>query len=202
MTARIDRRAPPKAGPVARLIGRALRGIHAGDRHLAWHHPALATAPVTLGLASPWFAEGAPIPLEAAGPGVGDNISPPLRWLPAPKGTAELALLMEDPDAPLRRPFIHLIGFGLAPDLTALPEGALAPGATPAFAFGRGTFGHAGYSGPRAIPAHGPHRYIFQVLALNRRTAFDTPPKIGAFLEAIEDSVLATGRLTGLFARS
>jgi Raf kinase inhibitor-like YbhB/YbcL family protein len=184
---------------LARLIGRALRGVHAGDKHLAWNHPAIALAPVSLDLASPWFAEGGTIPLTATGPGVGDNISPPLRWRPAPAGTQSLALLMEDPDAPLRRPFIHLIAFGLAPDLTALPTGAL--GSLPELGFGRGTFGHQGYSGPRALPAHGPHRYIFQLLALDRRLAFAAPPKLGAFLAALDGSVLASGRLTGIFAR-
>ena len=65
----------------------------------------------------------------------------------------------------------------------------------------QGTFGHVGYAGPRALPAHGPHRYIFQLLALDRRLAFDRPPKLGAFLAAIDGAVLASGRLTGLFAR-
>ena len=187
------------SGPIARLIGRALRGRRAGDTHLAWNQPAIAQAPVSLGLTSAWFAEGGTIPLAAAGPGVGANVSPPLRWNAAPAGTQSLALLMEDPDAPLRRPFIHLIAYSLAPELTELPEGAL--GSLPGIEFGRGTFGHAGYSGPRALPAHGPHRYIFQLLALDRRLAFDRAPKIGAFLAAIDGAVLASGRLTGLFAR-
>jgi len=184
---------------LVRLIGRVLRGVHAGDRYLAWNHPAIALAPVSLGLTSSWFPEGGTIPLAAAGPGVGDNVSPPLRWQKPPVGTRSLVLLMEDPDAPLHRPFIHLIAFGLSPDLTELAEGAL--GSLPGLGFGRGTFGHVGYSGPRALPGHGPHRYIFQLLALDRRLAFGGPPKIGAFLAAIDGAALASGRLTGLFAR-
>ncbi len=187
------------SGPIARLIGRVLRGRRAGETHLAWNHPAIALAPVSLGLTSVWFAEGGTIPLEAAGPGVGDNVSPPLHWSAAPAGTQSLALLIEDPDAPLRRPFIHLIAFNLPPETTELSAGAL--GSLPGLGFGRGTFGHVGYSGPRALPAHGPHRYIFQLLALDRRLAFDRPPKLGAFLTAIDGAVLASGRLTGLFAR-
>ena len=36
------------SGPIARLIGRALRGRRAGDTHLAWNQPAIAQAPVSL----------------------------------------------------------------------------------------------------------------------------------------------------------
>jgi len=186
---------------IGNLIGRVLRGVHAGDRHLAWHHAAIAAAPVTLALASPWFEEGGVLPRRSAGAGVGGNVSPPLHWRPAPAGAVELALLIEDPDAPLPRPFIHLIAFGLPPGLTALPEGALAPGATAGLGFGRNTFGAQGYAGPRAIPGHGSHRYIFQLLALGRRTEFAAPPKLGLFLDAVAGTVLASGRLTGQFSR-
>jgi hypothetical protein len=32
------------------MIGKALRGIRAGDKHLAWNDPALSTVPVAIRL--------------------------------------------------------------------------------------------------------------------------------------------------------
>jgi hypothetical protein len=58
-------------------------------------------------LSSPSFAGGCPIPRRHAGKGVGDDISPALAWSGVPGETAEILLLIDDPDAPLPRPFVH-----------------------------------------------------------------------------------------------
>ncbi len=182
-----------------RLLGRLLRGVRAGDRHLAWNAPALEAAPATIVLTSPAFADGAIMPARYGARGVGDNISPPLAWSGVPPGTAELVLIVEDPDAPLPRPVVHLLATGIAPARQALPEGALSPPGDPALRLGPGSFGRRGYAGPGPVRGHGPHRYIFQAIAVDRPLG-----ALGgrdAALAAMAGRVLARGRLVGLFER-
>jgi len=184
----------------ARWIGRILRGVRAGERHAASNHSTLLGVPEMISLKSDWFLNGKPMPLRSAGIGVGENISPPLSWSGVPTVTAELAILMEDPDAPLPRPFVHMIAHRISPDISSLAEGALAYEAI-GVAFGRSTAGAQGYMGPRPVPGHGPHRYIFQVLALSRCTAFSSAPKLKAFLNAIAGTVIGRGVLMGTYER-
>jgi hypothetical protein len=110
---------------IARVIGKALRGIRAGDKHLACHDPALSTVPVRIRLTSSAFEDGRAIPIRYAGEGAGENISPPLSWSGVPEDAAELVLIMQDPDAPLPRPVVHLIATGIPPSSGGLAEGAL-----------------------------------------------------------------------------
>lgn len=184
-----------------RLIGRALRGIRAGDRHLAWNMPALADAPDTIAISSSAFAAGAPIPARHAGIGAGDNISPPLAWSGVPRQAAELVLFIEDPDAPLPRPVVHVLATGIAPLWQGLPEGALSLPGDPGLRLGRGSFGRRGYAGPRPVRGHGPHRYIFQIVAIDRPLVLDAAPDRVAVLAMIAGHVLARGRLVGTYER-
>jgi len=184
----------------ARWIGRILRGVRAGERHSASKHGALFGVPEVIPLKSEWFLNGKEMPLRCAGIGVGENISPPLSWSGVPAGTVELAIIMEDPDAPLPRPFVHMIAYRISPDRSSLAEGALAHEAM-GVAFGRSTAGAQGYKGPRPVPGHGPHRYIFQILALSRRTTFSSAPKLKAFLNGIVGTVIGRGTLAGTYER-
>ena len=109
---------------MSRNLGRLLRGVHAGETHLAWNQAATTRAPVSI-LTTDAFPAGGIIPVRYAGRGVGDNISPALRWSNPPAGTAEWALIMQDPDAPLPRPFVHLIAYDIPAKVTELQEGAL-----------------------------------------------------------------------------
>jgi Raf kinase inhibitor-like YbhB/YbcL family protein len=182
------------------IIGRLLRGVRAGDDKLACNHPALQSAPATIDLRSDTFATGGMIPPRCAGTGVGDNISPQLAWQGVPPASAELVLIMQDPDAPLPRPVAHLIAYGIDPKRASFAEGALSPGAT-GVRLGQGTFGKPGYQGPRPVPGHGPHRYIFQVIATTPALNFDVPPRLDAVLAALRGNVLAWGQLVGRYER-
>ena len=55
------------------------------------------TTATTLRLTSPAFENGAAIPSDFTC--VGDDVSPPLSWTGVPAGTAELAVVVRDPDA-------------------------------------------------------------------------------------------------------
>ncbi|TWB73546.1 hypothetical protein FBZ87_105474 [Nitrospirillum amazonense] len=191
------------AAPKRRWLGRFLRGLRAGDAHLVVNHPLVKDAPASLCLSSPAFAEGAAIPRRHAGGGVGGNLSPTLTWTGVPAGTAALALVMQDPDAPLPRPATHLLATAIAPKRKGFEEGELCPQVGNGVILGRGLFGRVGYAGPRPMRGHGPHRYVFQLLALEHPLALPDLPSLADLLVALTpQTVLAWGTLTGTYERA
>lgn len=178
------------------MLGWLLRACRRHDRYLAWNR--LDAAPDTVQLTSPAFADGAAMPQRFAGTGVGENLSPPLAIAGVPPDADALVLILQDPDAPVPRPVVHLIAW-LAPATTALAEGALNAGAP--IHFGRGSLGHSGYAGPRPVPGHGPHRYIFQLFAVRGVPPLPSRAGLKAVLRAINGHVIARGRCTGTYER-
>ena len=186
---------------VTSLLGRLLRKVRAGEPKLAWYHPSIASAPASIAVSSPSFSAGGPIPIRYAGSGVGDNVSPALAWSGVPREAAELALIFEDPDAPLPRPFVHAVAAGIPCNVSGFAEGALSELPSASVMLGYNSFRRIGYAGPRALPAHGPHNYVFQILALRRKLAFGRPPDRKYLLAALAGNVIARGRLDGTFER-
>jgi Raf kinase inhibitor-like YbhB/YbcL family protein len=179
-------------------LGRLLGNRRAGESKLAWNQPGLY-APETITLTSLAFADGANMPVSSAGNGVGPNISPPLAWHGLPARTAELVLIIEDPDAPLPKPVVHLALAGIPPELKGFAEGDLSKGGP--YGSGRGSFGRTGYAGPRPVPGHGPHRYVFQLYALTRQLDLPSGAKPNSIVATMNGTVLARGRLDGRYER-
>src|SRR5579884_832997 len=71
-------------------------------------------------LKSPAFSEGETIPKRFTADG--DGISPPLRWSGLPNGTSELALIVDDPDAPSGT-YTHWVLYGISPKTREIIEG-------------------------------------------------------------------------------
>jgi Raf kinase inhibitor-like YbhB/YbcL family protein len=86
----------------------------------------------------------------------GEDVSPPLAWSGVPEGTASLALVVDDPDAPSGT-FTHWLAWGIDPAASVLGEGEAAP------VEGQNDFGSVGWRGPCPPPGHGPHRYFFRL---------------------------------------
>jgi hypothetical protein len=166
-----------------RFLGHVLRGIRADEKYLAFNDPRFVTAPVTIELTSSAFVESGAMPKRYAG--VGDNLSPPLGWTRLPLAARELVLVMQDPDAPLPRPFTHFVLTGIPTGWTGLAEGALAAKPASPLAFGKGSFGLTGYAGPRPVLGHGPHRYVFQIFALSRSLVLPPEPKLDLVLSGV-----------------
>ncbi|NNC13721.1 YbhB/YbcL family Raf kinase inhibitor-like protein [Planctomonas sp. JC2975] len=180
-------------------IGRALRNNRAGQDALIWALPGL-NAPQTLTVTSPAFAPGEPIPREYRGRLFGPNPSPELEWTQAPAGTVELVLIVQDPDAPRRQPATHLVTRGIGPELRGVPEGGLAqPSPIPGLVHGKGALGHRGWAGPMPVPSHGPHVYVFQLFALDRRLDLPDPFTLRQAVDAMSGHVIARGRLDGTY---
>ena len=157
-----------------------------------------------IALSSRAFGSGGAIPQPYAGRGVGDNVSPPLDWSGVPAAAQELVLIVEDESVPLPRPLVHVLVRDIAPDATGLPEGALSDRALlaqRALVLGTNSLRRAEYAGPRPIPGHGPHAYVFQLFALDRPLALAPPFGRAQLLAAMGGHVIARGRLDGIYQR-
>ena len=111
---------------------------------LVWARPDLQ-APENFVLTSPAFDHGAPIPERHRGRLLRANISPALNWTQPPAGTAELVLIVQDPDVPFGKPATHALTLGIDPSLDGIPENALTnPSPVPGIRHGKGALGHRG----------------------------------------------------------
>ena len=182
----------------AAMIGRLLRPVRAGQKHLAWNDSAFRDVPASLALASSAFGSGGTIPRRYAGRGVGDNISPALSWAGVPDGTDQLVLIVEDADAPVPRPLVHVLAL-LPPGLRGLDEGALNHGETATL--GRNSLRSNEYAGPRPVPGHGPHTYVFQLFAVDRVLSLQPSFTRRDLVAAMTGAVLVRGRLDGIYER-
>jgi Raf kinase inhibitor-like YbhB/YbcL family protein len=129
----------------------------------------------------------------------GDDTSPPLSWSDVPDGTRSLALICDDPDAPMGT-FVHWVLFNLPSDARKLPE-SLAKEASleDGSIQGKNDFGKVGYGGP--CPPGGTHRYNFKLYALDRKLDLPSGVKKSDLLDAMEGHVLGEARLVGTYRR-
>ena len=172
------------------------------------HRPAHAGAPLTIGAVQAQMAGGLAVrstavdldgridPIFSAD---GDNTSPPLSWNLVPEAES-FALLVEDPDAPGDRPFIHWLLWDIPGTATELPagvgEGAKAlDGAVQ----GRNDAGKHAWYGPKPPVGHGVHRYHFQLFALGKRLGMGPETGLPDLLNALKGNTIASGELVGTF---
>lgn len=177
-------------------LGWVLRGRRPDPTLGVAHAPQLA-GPETLGLTSAAFAHGGTIPTTHL-QGIGPNLSPALAWSPVPEGTRALLLIMEDLDRPFgTAPGRHMVAV-VDTEITALAEGELVPD-HPRIRYLTDDRGRTGYQGPRPLPGHGTHRYVFHLHALG--TPVGDEALVGEFetlLHAVDGAVLARGSLIGV----
>lgn len=119
---------------------------------------------MTLTLSSPAFGDGHPIPQRFTRDG--GNVSPPLRWNGAPRGTKSHALIVEDPDAP-GGTFRHWAAYDIPGNITALTEGVGSREVSSTLHVAFNDFGDRRYDGPQPPPGHGVHHYHFRLFALD-----------------------------------
>jgi phosphatidylethanolamine-binding protein (PEBP) family uncharacterized protein len=134
------------------LLGKVLRRIRAGERR----SPLSGTgfdAPQSITVTSSALPDGGAMPASSAGKGVGDNISPPLRWTGLPSETRQIVLIIDDIDVPLPRPLLHTIAV-IDPTLDGVAASSLQPGAT-GMRFIRADLGNRGTPGRARFPATG-----------------------------------------------
>jgi Raf kinase inhibitor-like YbhB/YbcL family protein len=160
----------------------------------------------TLTVTSSVFGDGQPIPQSAVFHDMGctgNNQSPDLSWSGAPAGTRSFAVTMYDPDAPTTVGFVHWVLFDIPAKVTSLAQGAgsdkhAGVGATHGFT----DYGFARYGGPCPPPGDPPHHYHLTVYALDLdKLGVDETTTYAKFRFMTRGHILATGEITGLYAR-
>ncbi len=172
------------------------------DRSRKGEDPNMAVQTGTIAVRSSDFAANQPIPRKFTGEG--QDISPALAWSDLPPEAKQLALIVDDPDAPTAEPFVHWVIYNLPASLNGLggnveksPQPADPKGARQ----GINSFGNVGYGGPMPPPGHGVHHYRFHLYALD--AALDLKPALTKkdVLAAIRGHILADGELVGTYER-
>ena len=133
----------------------------------------------------------------------GNNISPALEWVGGVEGAAELALIVDDPDAP-GGSFTHWVVYAIPPDSTRLDRG-IPPG--PALSGGltlrQGPTDGSdvpGWFGP-CPPEGETHDYVFTLYALDEETGLEGGATVDDLRASIEGHVLAEASLTAPYTR-
>ena len=146
-------------------------------------------------LTSSAFTDGQALPRDHAADGADD--SPPLAWANVPAGAVELALILEDPDAP-NGDFVHWVVYAIPPSMPELRQGVSPQ--EPGFTQGRNDFGHVGYRGPGPPPGK-VHHYRFRLMALDQATGLGADADKRALRAAVQGHVIAEAQLVGTYER-
>lgn len=172
-----------------------IRAAGAGALLLARAHSAGGAG--AMQVRSPAFADGDAIPVRYSCQG--EDISPPLSWDGVPPGARSLALICDDPDAPMGA-WVHWVAFDIPPELRALEEGVPAAERVEGRARqGMNDFGKVGYGGP--CPPAGTHRYFFRLYALDKKLGFKGGVTKARLLKEMKGHVLAEGTLVGTYRK-
>jgi hypothetical protein len=144
--------------------------------------PPKGTPDMTLTLTSSAFSEGGTIPRDYTCDGANRQL--PVAWSGVPEGTAELALVMDDPDA---NGYVHWVVTGIPAGTTSIADQLPA-----------GVQSGQPYRGP--CPPSGTHRYVLTLYALSAPlgAAASTSSQVRS---AAADKTLAAATLTGRYTR-
>jgi hypothetical protein len=131
----------------------------------------------------------------------GENYSPEISTREVPNGTKSLALILEDPDAPVGL-FVHWVIYNIGPDVLTIREKVEKVAETKeGFRQGKNDFGRVGYDGPCPPRGHGYHRYFFKMYALNSTLSIHGSATRATLLKAMEGKVLDQVEYMGRYKR-
>lgn len=153
---------------------------------------------MALELESAAFKNGEFIPVKYTCKG--EDVSPPLEWKGVPENAKSIAIILDDPDAPMGT-WVHWVLYEIPANKRKLPEGlkkdkVLDDGSKQ----GMTDFGRVGYGGP--CPPPGPaHRYFFRIYAIDGKLDLKPGLRKNAFLDAVKDHVIEEAELMGKFKR-
>lgn len=143
-------------------------------------------------LTSPAFEEGGMIPAEYTCQG--KDISPELNIAGIPEDAKSLALIMDDPDAPMGT-WDHWVVFNM-PAATA----KIAKGTEPEGIPGTNSWKRTGYGGP--CPPSGTHRYFFRVFALDTELDLSSGATKKEVMDAMEGHIIGKAQLMGRYSKN
>jgi len=142
-------------------------------------------------ITSPSFAHNGNIPSEFTCDGKG--ISPQLDISEVPPNAKSLALIMDDPDAPVGT-FVHWVVWNIPPATKQVTQGSKPQGSQ-----GKTGTGKPGYVGP--CPPSGTHRYFFKLYALDIMLNIPEDSSKQEMENAIQEHIVGKAELIGLYNR-
>lgn len=122
----------------------------------------------------------------------GEDINPVLVIEGIPADAKSLALIMDDPDAPMGT-WVHWVVFDM-PVVSRIEENSV-PGKQ-----GGNNSGRNDYHGP--CPPSGTHRYFFKIYALDTALNLKEGSSKGALEKAMQGHILDKAELAGLYKKS
>lgn len=148
-------------------------------------------------LSSKAFKNGEKIPRKYTCQGV--DISPPLLIEDVPAGAKSLALIMDDPDVPIRvrkdGMWVHWVVYNIDPGKRDVVEAVSDLGI-----LGRNSGGRNHYMGP--CPPDREHRYFFKLYALDKILDLVEGKSKEELLKAMSGHILAETVLMGLYEQT
>ena len=134
----------------------------------------------------------------------GQETSPELSWSAPPKDTQSFVLIVTDKDSyfgygSVFGYFVHWVLYDIPADKRELPEGVAKQKELPdGSRQGLNGFDETGYVGP-CPPGHSPHRYVFDLYALNTKLHVAAGASEQQVVQALTGHVLANGELVAKF---
>ncbi len=125
----------------------------------------------------------------------GSNVNPPFHFAEIPGGTRTLALIMDDPDAPMGT-WDHWIVWNISLEYGRVDENTVPPGSVQ----GKNGWGRSEYGGP--CPPSGTHRYFIKVFALDSLIPLEGGASKKDLEKAMGGHILSKGELIGIYRRS
>jgi Raf kinase inhibitor-like YbhB/YbcL family protein len=155
-------------------------------------------SPMAFSISSAAFQNGGDIPRKFTCEGA--DVSPELSWTAPPSGTQSVALIADDPDAPVGT-WTHWVLYDLPPTTTALPENVAKMDELPSGGRqGRNDFKKIGYGGPCPPPGK-PHRYFFKLYALDSKLNLKPGASKQELEQAMQGHILQRAELMGKYHR-
>jgi Raf kinase inhibitor-like YbhB/YbcL family protein len=145
------------------------------------------------------FADSATIPKQYTCEGM--DMSPPLAWSGVPSAAKTVAMILDDPDAPMGT-WTHWIIWNIPASTTSLSEG-MPKDATVSGGIrqGRNSWPKTGYGGPCPPPGK-PHHYYFTVYTLDTTLSLPDSTNRAQLEAAMKGHILAQGQLLGMYAKT
>lgn len=123
-----------------------------------------------------------------------EDISPPLLIKDVSDSCVSLALIVDDPDAPMGN-WVHWLVWNIHSSIHNIEEHSVPDGAI----LGKTSFGSLVYGGP--CPPSGVHRYFFKLYALDIKLDLQEGANKAELEQAMKGHIVDSCELMGLYGR-
>ena len=123
----------------------------------------------------------------------GEDINPTLTIEDIPPEAKSLALIVDDPDAPMGT-WVHWLIWNIKPNIKGFSKGE-----NITFPQGKNDFGKLNYGGP--CPPSGTHRYFFKLYALDTMLELGEGSNKKQLEKAMSDHIIEEGQIMGTYSR-